>query len=117
MAMHNFDYAIPAELYVVNGGLGRRKQMTHLRFGDAAEAIQYVVEKLSPTRRAGAVMEINEKRHYYREIVALYDREDYPLARKPGKVTHADEAKLPLRTIGTRQVQGAKKGGKAASQG
>ncbi len=115
--MHKFDFAVPAELYVVNGGQGRRKEMTFRRFASAAMAIRHVVEELSPARQKGSVIEASEQRHHYREICALYERDDYPLARAAGKVNHGDETELPVRTIGAGQSKGAKEGGKAAGQG
>jgi hypothetical protein len=115
--MREINFAMPAELFAVNCGQGRPKQMIYRRFENAAFAVRFVIEELSAPQRNASVLEINELRHGYREICALYGRDDYPLRRKKGKDPHGNEAKLPVRTLGTRKGESAEKSRKAASQG
>jgi hypothetical protein len=76
--MSGFDYTAPAELFAAQGRTGLR----YRRFGNAAQAIQYAVERLPPNLLLGTRIEV--RRHHYdsKQICALYDSEAYPLARK-----------------------------------
>ena len=94
--MQIFEYAQPAELYVTNCFRGRRHNMSYQRFETAAKAIRYVVEELSPSRLAGTVMEVNERRHHHKEICALYESDAYPLRRRARKVNDATQPQLPV---------------------
>jgi len=87
--MNPIHYSSPAEIYVANGMKGKRNNMAYRRFPTAAEAIRFIIEDLSHARQVGSVMEVNERRHYHKEIRALYDDEAYPLPRQGEEVTDA----------------------------
>jgi hypothetical protein len=83
LAMSKFDYAAPAELFpsrnrkVVN-------KIKYRRFDRAADAIRFAVEELPEPLLLGAFIEINEERLGHKDIRALYDSADYPLAKRAG---------------------------------
>lgn len=79
--MPSFNYDAPAELFVNNGGTTRRS-MTCKRFDRAAEAVRHVSEELASTNAGSAVIEVNEIRYRYPEILSLYGAHDYPLVRR-----------------------------------
>jgi hypothetical protein len=76
--MSGFDYTAPAELFAVQGRTGLR----YRRFGNAAQAILYAVEKLPANLLLGTRIEV--RRHHYdaKQIRALYESEAFPIARK-----------------------------------
>jgi hypothetical protein len=76
--MSGFDYTAPAELFAAQGRTGLR----YRRFGNAAQAILYAVEKLPANLLLS--MRIEVKRHHYdaRQIRALYESEAFPMVRK-----------------------------------
>jgi hypothetical protein len=76
-----FDYRASAELYSGYAGMKFRKKIGYKRFSSAAAAIQFAVEKLSPTLQNGVLLEVNEERFNASEIRRLYDDGDYPLHR------------------------------------
>jgi hypothetical protein len=78
--MHKFNFNAPAELFpsrnrkVVN-------KVKYRRFDRAADAIRFAVEELPEPLLLGAFIEIDEERLGHKDIRALYDSADYPLAR------------------------------------
>jgi hypothetical protein len=80
-AMDKFDYSAPAELFPSRN---RRiaSKVKYRRFERAAEAIKFAVEELPEPLLLGAYIEINERRLSHHDIRALYESENYPLARK-----------------------------------
>jgi hypothetical protein len=78
--MANFDYTAPAELFPSRSKKGNRP-MGYRRFSNAAEAIQFAVEKLPPDQLLGAVLEVDEQRFDCDGIRQLYHSPDYPLSR------------------------------------
>ena len=82
--MSDFDFDAAAELYVSpRPGMGNpSSSMTYRRFSSAAQAIQFVMEELSPIAQNSAVLEVGEHRFDVADIRALYDSERYPLKRK-----------------------------------
>jgi hypothetical protein len=76
--MSTFDYAASAELFTAQGHPGFRYQ----RFAQAAEAIRYAIEKLSPKVLAGSSLEVKDERYNAKQIRALYESARYPLSRK-----------------------------------
>ena len=76
-----FDYRAGAELYSGHAGMKARKKIGYRRFPQAAEAIRFAIETLSPELLHGAMLEVNEERFNASEIRRLYDDGDYPLPR------------------------------------
>ena len=76
--MSTFDYTASAELFAGQGRSGLR----YRRFAQAAEAIRYAIEKLSPKVLSGTSLEVNDERYNATQIRALYESERYPLTRK-----------------------------------
>jgi hypothetical protein len=80
--MPSFDYSAPAELFP-----SRRYAKSlarYQRFASAAEAIQYVVEKMHEDWLNGTMLVVDSDRYEGKSIRALYDAAGYPLVR--GKV-------------------------------
>ena len=57
-----FDYAASAELFVPKRKGGARPTLSYHRFGNAAEAIRFVVEEFPPARTLGAWMQVRGER-------------------------------------------------------
>jgi hypothetical protein len=78
-----FDYATEAELFSTSA---RRKSRTpplgYKRFAHASDAIRFAIEELSPQLLVSTILEVAEKRYQSGEIRFLYEREEYPLARR-----------------------------------
>jgi len=81
-ADQTFDYAAPAELFMIRARSARRPPVNYRRFETAAEAIRFAIEEVPSPFLVGAVMEVREERFDHRGIRDLYDREAYPLARQ-----------------------------------
>jgi len=79
--MSLFDYDAPAELFVYDGG-PKRRSMTCKRFDRAADAVRHVGEALPVLNAGSAVIEVDEIRYRYPEIISLYKASDYPLPRR-----------------------------------
>ena len=79
--MPSFDYNAPAELFVNNGGRNQRS-MTCKRFDRAVEAVRHVGEELAKSNAGSAVIEVDEIRYRYPEILSLYQATEYPLPRR-----------------------------------
>ncbi len=77
--MNDFDYGIPAELFLRGIGAGG-KRLVYKRFGSSAAAIQFAVE--GSAGFATVTMEVEGERFEKDGIRRLYDAGDYPLARK-----------------------------------
>ena len=74
------DYSTPAELFP-----SRRYAKSlarYRRFPSAAEAVRYVIEDQPESWLDGSMLDVDGKRYEGRAIRALYDAEDYPLARQ-----------------------------------
>jgi len=76
-----FAYDAPAELYSSGSIKSRRQPVSYRRFANCAEAIRFAVEGLPQIMQRGTVMEVGDDRFEFGEIRALYESEDYPLAR------------------------------------
>ena len=76
--MSTFDYTASAELFAGQGRSGLR----YRRFAQAAEAIRYAIEKLSPKVLSGTSFEVNDERYNATQIRALYESQRYPFVRK-----------------------------------
>jgi hypothetical protein len=81
--MAEFDYTALAELFAASSAKARRPHMGYRRFPQAAEAIRFAVEQLSPGLLRGSYLEVNETRYSGDEIEQLYLNEAYPLPRGP----------------------------------
>lgn len=79
--MDMFDYQVPAEVYASRGRGATKRPMTFYRFKSAAEAIQFVMEKLPPEMLMGTTMEIGEERFIGNDIKKLYQSANFPLNR------------------------------------
>ena len=79
--MASFDYNAPAELFPSRSRKGNRPA-GYRRFKTAAEAVRYAIEEMPAHYLNGAVLECNETRFDSVGILDLYDRSDYPLARR-----------------------------------
>ena len=79
--MTSFDYGAPAELFAGGATNFRRSPLGYRRFPQAADAIRFAVEELSPKLLRGSFLEIDETRYSGSEIEQLYDSVAYPLAR------------------------------------
>jgi hypothetical protein len=79
--MDTFDYQVPAEVYASRGRGATKRPMTFYRFKSAAEAIQFVMEKLPAEMLMGTTMEIGEERFIGNDIKKLYHSESFPLSR------------------------------------
>jgi hypothetical protein len=77
----SFDYNAPAELFPTRKRKGNRL-MRYRRFSNAALAIQFAIEELSPDLLVGASLEVEERRFNSEEIRRLYERAEYPLLRR-----------------------------------
>jgi hypothetical protein len=81
LIVEKFNYDAPAELFpsrnrkIVN-------KIKYRRFDRAADAIRFAVEELPEPLLLGAFIEINEARLGHKDIRALYDSADYPLAKR-----------------------------------
>ena len=79
--MEKFDFDAPAELFpsrnrkIVN-------KIKYRRFDRAADAIRFAVEELPEPLLLGAYIEIDEERLGHKDIRALYDSAEYPLAKR-----------------------------------
>jgi hypothetical protein len=75
----DFNYRTPAGLFAPNGGSGI---LTYRRFGTMAEAIRFVIEKLSPARQRRAFIDVGDTTLSGEGIRELYDCKNYPLRRR-----------------------------------
>lgn len=80
-ALDGFDYAAPAEMFMMRSRNARKSSGAYRRFNTAAEAIQFAVEQVQAAALLGAVMEVEEERYDHRGIRELYRRDAYPLAK------------------------------------
>jgi hypothetical protein len=80
--MGEFDYDAAAELFPTRKRMPRRQPLGYKRFEHAAQAIRFAIEDLPAEYLNGAFLEVDEQRYNSEEIRRLYEREDYPLARR-----------------------------------
>jgi hypothetical protein len=78
-----FDYGIPAELFMGKSTGRLRQRLRYRRFATAAEAIQFAIEELPAVRALGAWMQVGDERFDGDAIQRLYERDDFPLQRRP----------------------------------
>jgi hypothetical protein len=77
-----FDYDTAAELFPARGRKFNRQSSGYRRFDRAADAIRFAIEELRPELLLGAYLEVDEVRFDCRGIRRLYERAEYPLARR-----------------------------------
>jgi len=80
--MDKFDFNWPSEVFTLKGGQGHRDQISYTRFDTAAQAIRFVIEELPSKLLNGTSLESSEYRFDKRQILQLYNSEDYPLRRR-----------------------------------
>ena len=80
--MGEFDYDAAAELFPTRKRMPRRQPLGYKRFEHAAQAIRFAIEDLPAELLNGAFLEVDEQRYSGAEIRRLYERDDYPLARR-----------------------------------
>jgi hypothetical protein len=77
-----FNYNAAAELFPTRKRMPRRQPLGYRRFPKAALAIRFAIEDLPAELLIGAFLEVDEQRYNSDEIRRLYERDDYPLARR-----------------------------------
>jgi hypothetical protein len=78
----SFDHGMSAELFSCRVSNGRRQPLGYRCFAEAAEAIRFAIENLSPQALVGTYLEVNELRYRSAEIRRSYASSRYPLLRK-----------------------------------
>ncbi|QGM99928.1 hypothetical protein [Methylocystis parvus] len=79
--MEEKDYFVEAALYYGKSE-NRGRTLAFRRFGQAAEAIRFAVEELTPSILNGCKLEIGEAEYFGRAIRPLYDDSAFPLSRR-----------------------------------
>jgi hypothetical protein len=114
--MSTFDYCAEAELFPSRARASRRQPVGYRRFERAADAIRFAVEELPAESLIGAYLEVGEERFSGQEIRRLYDRAEYPLARRQLDTTDKREAAPSSASVGSLASQPAgKKSARARS--
>lgn len=80
--MDDFTFSSSAEIFIGKGMNKRRFPVAYRRFDSAAEAVRFGIEELPSAFLSGTILEVDERRFDERQIRLLYDRPDYPLARR-----------------------------------
>jgi hypothetical protein len=80
--MNDLLFSSFAEMFIAKGQNKRRFPMTYRRFDSAAEAVRFGIEELPPAFLAATILEVDGQRFGSRQIQLLYDRPDYPFARR-----------------------------------
>jgi hypothetical protein len=78
----NFDYGLPAELFMAKRKGRGRSRLISRRFATAAEAIRFVVEDFPAIRALGAWIQVGNKRFDGEDIYRLYKSHLFPLRRR-----------------------------------
>lgn len=81
--MDEFEFSCSAEVFIGKGRNKSRFPVGYKRFGTAAEAVRFAIEELPPTFLTGTILEVREERFDNLQIRTLYERPDYPFARRP----------------------------------
>jgi hypothetical protein len=79
--MEEKDYFLEAALYYGKTA-NRGRTLSFRRFAQAAEAIRFAVEELSPSILNGCKLEIGDEEYFGRAIRPLYDDQAFPLFRR-----------------------------------
>src|ERR1022692_4482075 len=69
----SFDYAAEAEMFSPMSRKARRQPLGYRRFAQAAEAIRFAIEELSPQLLVGTYLEVAERRYEGQQIRRLYE--------------------------------------------
>ncbi len=78
--MAELNYMAGAGLYAGKTHRGSRRPR-YKRFETAAEALRYAIENMPGSQLRGSVLEVEDARFNDKQIQALYDSPNYPLAR------------------------------------
>jgi hypothetical protein len=76
-----FDYGASADLYTKRSGMKAHRKTMYRRFSNAADAIHFAMESLSPELLQNALLEVGEERFTVDQIRGLYDDTAFPLRR------------------------------------
>jgi hypothetical protein len=78
----SFDFGAEAEMFSPMSRKARRQPLGYRRFAQAAEAIRFAIEELSPQLLVGTYLEVAERRYEGQQIRRLYESSAYPLDRR-----------------------------------
>jgi hypothetical protein len=78
----SFDFGAEAEMFSPMSRKARRQPLGYRRFAQAAEAIRFAIEELSPQLLVGTYLEVAERRYEGQQIRRLYESTGYPLDRR-----------------------------------
>jgi hypothetical protein len=104
-----FDYGAEAELFAGMGRPSRHQPVGYRRFANAAEALRFAMEELSPEALAGAALEVGDERFDSRGMRQLYEAASYPLARREGQNRSSSTVQPTSRGCGVAQCSEAAK--------
>lgn len=79
--MADVDYEASAELYP-SRRYAKNNRQQYRRFASAAAAIQFMIEELPRSALSGSFLEVDDQRYEGAAILALYEADAYPLARR-----------------------------------
>ena len=75
------DYGASADLYTKRSGMKVHRKTMYRRFSNAADAIHFAMESLSPELLQNALLEVGEERFTGDQIRTLYNDDAFPLQR------------------------------------
>ena len=79
--MESYDYESAAILFYRDPKKHKKFPLSMLRFERSCEAILFAVEKLSAQVKKSCSIESDQHTIFGNDIVALYEREDFPINR------------------------------------